>query len=158
MSIVDRETITGAVVLLVGMVFLGLVYGGSGRSEVPGYDLTARFSRAEGVAVGSEIRMSGMVIGKVIAQRLDERFRAVIRFRVTPDIQVPKDSAAVIQTDGLLGGKYIALQPGGDEEILKPGAEMRYTQDSVSVADLLALIVSEGQARRALAQQERAAR
>ncbi len=144
----DRETLIGGAVIVVGAVVLAIVYGTAGRAELPGYDLTAQFNRAEGINVGSDVRMAGVMVGKVVSQNLDERFRAVVTMRLQPGTVVPDDSAALIQTDGLLGGKFIALQPGGDETNLKPGDEIRYTQDSISVDDLLELIIGQAEAAR----------
>jgi phospholipid/cholesterol/gamma-HCH transport system substrate-binding protein len=148
----DRETLIGAGVLLVGVAVLVLAYGGAGRASVAGYDLIARFHRADGIAVGSDVRLSGVSVGKVVGERLDHQFRAVVAMRVAPDIEVPDDSAALVQTDGLLGAKFIALQPGGSETNLKPGQELHYTQDSMQLEDLLAQIIAQGKSRRAAEQ------
>jgi phospholipid/cholesterol/gamma-HCH transport system substrate-binding protein len=144
-----REAIIGAGVMLLGAAVLAFAYGASNRAAVPGYELVARFNKAEGIGVGSDVRLAGVPIGKVVGQSLDDRFRAVIRFRVAPDILIPDDSAALIQTDGLLGAKFIALQPGADETNMKPGEELRYTQDSMNVQDLLEMIIAQGKAKRA---------
>jgi phospholipid/cholesterol/gamma-HCH transport system substrate-binding protein len=139
----------GAGVLLAGIAVLVLAYGGLGRPAVPGYDLIGRFHRADGIGVGSDVRLGGVSVGKVIKQSLDDQFRAVITMRVAADLAVPEDTAALVQTDGLLGGKFIALQPGGDEANLKPGQELHYTQDSMQLEDLLEQIIAQGESRRA---------
>jgi phospholipid/cholesterol/gamma-HCH transport system substrate-binding protein len=144
----DRETIIGAGVFLAGAVVLMLAYGVSGRSAVAGYDLVGHYNKADGVSVGTDVRLSGVTVGKVVGQALDRRYHAVVTMRVAPDIQLPDDTAAVIHTDGLLGGKFIALQPGGSETNLKPGGQFRYTQDSMDIEDLLEQIVAQGQANR----------
>lgn len=144
-----RDTIIGAGVVVVGAVVLAVVYGSTGRSSQPGYDLIAAFNKAEGISVGSDVRLAGVSIGKVVRQSLDDRFRAILTLRVAPGLQVPDDSSAAIHTDGLLGAKYITLQAGGDDTNLKPGEEIRYTQDSVNLQDLLQLIIAQGEARRA---------
>ena len=146
----QRETAIGACVVLFGAIVLAIAYGTGGRASVPGYELSARFNKAEGISQGSDVRLAGVTVGKVVGQTLDDRFRAVIRFRVAPSVQLPDDSAALVQTDGLLGAKFIALQPGGDETNLKPGDELRYTQDSMNVQDLLELIIAQAQAKRAV--------
>lgn len=144
----DRESIIGAGVILVGAVILAAAYAGGARSTVSGYDLVAHFNKAEGISVGSDVRLSGVSIGKVVAQKLDDRFRAVVTMRLNADIQLPDDSAAAIQTDGLLGAKYVSLQPGAEESTLKPGQEIHYTQDSLNVRDLLELIIDQAEAKR----------
>lgn len=144
-----REITIGAIVVATGAVLFGWLYAGHAASKAVGYDLIARFNRAEGVHVGSEVRLSGMSVGRVVAQGLDKNYRAVLTLRLDPKVQVTADTAAVIQTDGLLGSKFIALQPGADEAMLKPGAEVQYTQDSVNVEDLMALIIAQAKAKRA---------
>lgn len=144
-----RETVIGAGVVLLGAAVLAFAYGASSRASVPGYELVARFNKADGIALGSDVRLAGVSVGKVVGQSLDDRFRAVIRFRVEADLQVPDDSAALILTDGLLGSKFIALQPGADDTTMKPGEELRYTQDSMNVQDLLEMIIAQGKAKRA---------
>ena len=134
--------------MIVGWFVLGLAYIGTGSGPAAkGYDLTARFSRADGISTGADVRLAGVSVGKVSEQRLDDHFHAVLTFRVAPGVQIPQDSAALIETDGLLGAKYIGIQPGADDANLKPGEEFHYTQDSVVVEDLLELII--GQARAA---------
>lgn len=145
----NRDTLIGAGVVLLLVLLLGLSYGGAGRASVPGYDLVASFNHADGITAGSDVRLSGVSVGKVVAEHLDDRYRAVITMRLAPGVPVPADSAALIQTDGLLGAKYIALQPGADETNLKPGEAMRYVQDSMNLQDLLELIVAQAKARRA---------
>ncbi len=145
----DRDTVIGAGVILIGAALLVLAYYGvGGRASTAGYNLTAAFNKADGIGLGSDVRLSGVSIGRVVAQSLDDRFRAVVTMRLPPSIELPDDSAAVIQTDGLLGAKYISLQPGADEDNLKPGQQIRYTQDSMNVQDLLELIIAQGEAKR----------
>jgi phospholipid/cholesterol/gamma-HCH transport system substrate-binding protein len=143
-----RETAIGGAVLAAAALILALSYSGGGPTKVVGYDLTARFHKAEGISTGSEVRLSGVVIGRVVGEKLDDRYRAVVTLRMTPETRLPTDSSAIIQTDGLLGSKFISLQPGGDETDLKPGDEIRFTQDSLNVNDLLGMIIAEAEARR----------
>ncbi|HIJ63136.1 MAG TPA: outer membrane lipid asymmetry maintenance protein MlaD [Rhodospirillaceae bacterium] len=145
----DRETVVGGVVLLAGAILLAGVYGMTGHSSIPGYDLAARFNKAEGIAIGSDVRLAGVSIGRVVGQALDDQYHAVVTMRVAPSVGLPRDSAALIQTDGLLGAKYIALQPGADETALKPGEQLGYTQDSMDIQDLLSLIIAEAKAKQA---------
>jgi len=149
----ERETAIGAMVLLVGLAVLGVSYGASSRAKLEGYDLQARFNKADGISVGSDLRLSGLSIGKVVAQGLDDRFRAVLTLRLQPGITIPTDSSAIIQTDGLMGAKFVAIQPGGEDEVLKPGQMFQSTQDSVNVQDLLEQIIAQGEARREKQQQ-----
>lgn len=146
----DRDVITGGAVLLVGAVLLMVAFavGGKSADSGDGYTLKARFNRADGINVGSAVRLSGTVVGRVVDQGLDERYRALLTLRLRKDIQLTGDTAAVIYTDGLLGAKFIELKPGGDEQMLKPGAEIQYTQDAVVLEDLLDMIIQQGRAKR----------
>lgn len=146
----DRDMVVGALVLLVGVALFGLAYsvGGKGPAKSEGYLLQARFSKADGVAVGTAVRLSGVRVGRVVDLKLDPSFRAVTTIQLAPTIGLTADTAAAIQTDGLLGAKYIDLKPGGDERVLKPGEEIAYTQDSVVVEDLLRMIIDQGRAKR----------
>jgi phospholipid/cholesterol/gamma-HCH transport system substrate-binding protein len=139
--------IGGAVVVALAVVTV-LVYVNSARQKAEGYALTARFHKAEGVSVGTDVRLAGVVIGKIVAQTLDSRFRAVLTLQIKPGVALPTDSNAAIQTDSLLGAKFVALQPGGDEKNLKPGEEIAYTQDSLAVEDLLNMIIAQAESVR----------
>jgi phospholipid/cholesterol/gamma-HCH transport system substrate-binding protein len=146
----NRDILTGAVVVIVGALLLALSYstGGRAHSRSEGYTLTARFHRADGISVGSQVRLSGMTIGRVVDQALDDQFRAVLTLQVPANIALTEDTAAVIYTDGLLGAKFVELKPGADDQVLKPGEEIRYTQDAVVVEDLLAMIIQQARAKR----------
>lgn len=111
--------------------------------------LTADFSRADGIYVGTPVRLAGVPVGSVIKSELSDGHRATLTFRLTQMLDLPEDTAAIVETDGIFGSKHIELQPGGAEETLKPGARMAYTQDSVIIEDLIAHIVAEAKATRA---------
>lgn len=147
----DRDIVTGAVVVAVAAILLGLVYGkdpGAGGAGGNGYTLTATFNKADGVSVGTEVRVSGVPVGKVVEQSLDDRFRAVIRLDIATGVQVTADTGAAIRTDGLLGAKYIELQPGADESMLKPGDAIPFTQDAMVLEELLDMIIQQARAKR----------
>ncbi|HMA51183.1 MAG TPA: MlaD family protein, partial [Magnetospirillaceae bacterium] len=121
------------------------VHINSSREKAEGYPLVARFDKAEGVALGTEVRLAGVTVGKVTDQKLDDNFRAVLTLRLADSVKLPADSNATVQTDSLLGAKFISLQPGGDDKNLQPGEEIAYTQGSLSLQDLLAMIISQGE-------------
>jgi len=132
------ETLIGAVVLVVAAVFLVFAYGKSGVGHVAGYELKAKFTRVDGIAVGSQVRMAGIKVGTVTEQHLDPKdFRAVVALSIDRAIVLPEDSAIKIASDGLLGGKYLSLEPGGADEVLKPGQEIKFTQGSIDLLDLV---------------------
>lgn len=132
------ETLIGAVVLVVAAVFLVFAYGKSGVGHIAGYELKAKFSRVDGIAVGSQVRMAGIKVGAVVEQHLDPKdYRAVVTLNVERTVQLPEDSAIKIASDGLLGGKYLSLEPGGAEQMLKAGEEIKFTQGSIDLMDLV---------------------
>jgi len=132
------DVLTGAVVLLVAAGFLGYAVAHSGRSAASGYTLYARFEHIDGLGVGADVRLAGVKVGSVNDERIDpESFQAVVGLSVRHDIRLPKDSAAIITSESLLGGKYLSLQPGGDEALLQPGQSITITQSSVSLEELL---------------------
>lgn len=140
------ESILGGVVLIVAIGFFGWAYGHSTAGDPGGYQLSAKFERIDGLAMGADVRISGIKVGKVLEQKLDpETYRAEVRFSVMSGIELPTDSSAAIVSSGLLGGKYLALTPGGDEAMLKPGGEITITQSSVNIEDLIGkYIFSQG--------------
>jgi phospholipid/cholesterol/gamma-HCH transport system substrate-binding protein len=132
------EVVTGAMVLLVAAGFLAYAIVHSGRSTVSGYTLFAKFDHIDGLGVGNDVRVAGVKVGSVDQERIDpQTFQAIVGFTVRDDIKLPKDSAAIITSESLLGGKYLSLQPGGDESVLQPGQTVTITQGSISLEELL---------------------
>jgi phospholipid/cholesterol/gamma-HCH transport system substrate-binding protein len=132
------ELVAGAVVLAVAVGFLWYAVADTGRSVGGGYTLHATFDRIDGLSIGSDVRVAGVKVGSVTAARIDpQSYRADVDFTVQSDIKLPKDSDAVVTSDGLLGGKYLALEPGGDTTMLAQGGEITLTQPSISIEQLL---------------------
>lgn len=150
----NRDTIIGAIVVLVAVAMLALVYAkedGPNRDAAAGYLLGARFNRADGIAVGSDVRLSGVSVGKVVKQTLAPDFRAVLTLRIASNVKLTADTAAAIHTDGLLGAKYIELKPGGDDAELQPGQDIAYTQDAMVLEELVDMIIQQAKAKRGYA-------
>ena len=141
----NRTILVGAGVLLALIAGLVGVHINSAREKAEGYPVTARFDKAEGVSTGTEVRLGGIKVGKVTQQKLDGGFGAVLTLRLSDSVKLPVDSNAVIQTQGLLGAKFISLQPGGDDKILQPGEAIAYTQGSLALQDLLGMIISQAE-------------
>jgi len=132
------ETLIGAVVLVVAAGFFFFAYGRADVGAVSGYEVIAKFERIDGLSVGSDVRMSGIKIGTVLNQTLDpEDYLAVVRLSIDPSVKLPDDSSAEVVSDGLLGSKYMSLVPGGADEMIEVGGEIRFTQSSVSLEQLI---------------------
>lgn len=132
------ETILGAVVLLAAAWFFYLTYKTTNFGTVDGYQLSARFERVDGLQIGNDVRIGGIKVGTVTGQTIDlETFQAVVTFSVDNDLQLPTDTFIEVSTEGLLGGTYLSLEPGGDDEVLGDGDEIEFTQGTVDVVDLI---------------------
>ncbi|TQF79146.1 outer membrane lipid asymmetry maintenance protein MlaD [Elioraea sp. Yellowstone] len=132
------EILAGAVVLAVAAVFLFYAVTHSGRTLTQGYALTARFDRIDGLAPGADVRVSGVKVGSVVDQRIDpETYLAVVTMRIDPGIRLPTDTSAEITSESLLGGRYVALVPGGSERMLADGGTIEATQSAISLEALL---------------------
>jgi phospholipid/cholesterol/gamma-HCH transport system substrate-binding protein len=144
-----RETLVGILALLVAVTVFTLTVLGNRvneRNQNMGATYTAAFNRIDGLHEGADVRLAGVKVGRVGTVTLDDRYRGMITLVLDQNIPLPDDTAALIETDGVFGGKYIELQPGGSEEALKPGAKMPYTQDSVILEDLIVKIVEQAKA------------
>jgi phospholipid/cholesterol/gamma-HCH transport system substrate-binding protein len=139
------ETVMGAVVLTVAGGFLYFAYDNSNVKKIAGYAITADFSNVAGIGAGSDVRIGGIKIGVVESLKLDPKsYEAVATMRVGEDVKLPKDSSAAIQSAGLLGDKFITLEPGGDEENMKDGDRITLTQSSVSIEEMIGKFVFSG--------------
>ena len=146
-----KEILVGAAALVVLALVLIVVYGGAdkeARAELASYRVFAIFNRIDGLAVGNDVLVSGIPVGRVEGMDLDSDFRARVTMLIDRGVELPIDTAAAIHTDGLFGSKFVILDPGGDEKTLKDGSVIEFTQDSVVVSDLLDLIIREGKATR----------
>lgn len=135
------ELWVGAAVLLVAAGFLVWSTAGNrlvGARLAGNYELRAAFPNVDGIEPGTDIRVAGVKVGRVSAVTLNpDTYLAEARLRIPSAIVLPADSAALIQSDGLLGGAYIELQPGGAAENLGPGDEIEDVQGAVSLISLM---------------------
>jgi phospholipid/cholesterol/gamma-HCH transport system substrate-binding protein len=133
------ETVLGAVVLLVAAWFLYLVYSQTSVSaDAGGYPLELRFDSGGSTGIGTDVRIAGVKVGSVIDQRFDpEAYQAVVMIEMDESVKLPKDTSAVVTSDGLLGDNYILLNIGGDTEMLAAGDRIRNVQGAINLADLI---------------------
>lgn len=137
------ETVMGAVVLIVAGLFLAFAYNSSGYgTKDDRIQYHASFDRVDGIVAGGDVRLSGVKVGIVREININPKtYLAELKFDVDKKIPLPQDSSAEIISDGLMGGKYLALVPGGDEEILKPGDQIEHTQSSVSLEGMIGQLI-----------------
>ncbi len=133
------EVMAGAAVLLLAVGFLYFLL----QNDAPpgggdSYHLSARFNSAQGVSVGSDVRMAGVKIGAVSGMELNrEDYTADLRISIQSGILIPEDSSAAIMTDSLLGGYFVEIEPGGSFINLNAGEEIFDTQGYVGLMQLL---------------------
>ena len=141
------EIAVGGVVLALAVgfaVFLVQSTGLSGSSS--SYTISASFRSAEGISVGTDIRLAGVKIGTISGLKLNsETYRAESILSVRNDVRIPDDSALTVASEGLLGGSFIEVIPGASLDYLEAGDEIIDTQGSVSLIQLLLKFVSSGQ-------------
>lgn len=131
------EALVGLAVVLVALAFVLLAWQrtGGGRG---GMEVTALFPSANGIAVGTDVRVAGLRVGSVAAQRLDpESLQAEVTLALQKDLRIPADSSAAVATESLLGGSFIQLIPGGAAEPMKDGDVILETQGSVDMMGLI---------------------
>lgn len=146
MSTNPTEVAVGAAVLAAAVGFVlyaGQVTGFA--TATAGNSYSASFRSLEGISVGSDVRLAGVKIGTVTDIELNPTtFRADTGFVLKEEIMLPEDSAIVISSEGLLGGNFVEIVPGGSPFNLEPGAEIEDTQGAVSLVSLLMKFVSGG--------------
>ncbi|HEY5048632.1 MAG TPA: outer membrane lipid asymmetry maintenance protein MlaD [Rhizomicrobium sp.] len=132
------ETLIGAIVVLVAVAFLVFAYTTTSTGSISGYELKARFSSADGIAAGTDVRLHGVKIGTVGSVTLDPKsYAAIVQLSIRSDVEIPDDSSIKVTSAGLIGNSYLAVQPGGSEKMLGSGGQITNTQGSV---DLMSLI------------------
>ena len=138
------EVLVGGAVLACAVAFgvyasqsTGLSQGGTG------YELGASFRSLEGVGVGTDVRLAGVKIGTVTDVSLNpDTYRADTTFSISDGILVPDDSAIVISSEGLLGGNFVEVMPGGSPFYFEAGDTVEDTQGAVSLISLLVKFVA----------------
>jgi phospholipid/cholesterol/gamma-HCH transport system substrate-binding protein len=102
------------------------------------YEVHAYFANIGGLKPKASIKSAGVVVGRVTEITLDtERYEAKVKMSLDKRYEFPRDTFANILTSGLLGEQYIGLLPGGDEEMLKEGSQIKMTQSAVVLEDLI---------------------
>lgn len=136
------ETIMGFVVLAAAIFFLLFAYRVSDLQVVKGYELNAKFLKVGGLSVGSDVRINGIKVGTVVSQKLNNQdYMVDIVMSISPDVKLPIDSEVAIVGDGLVGNKFIKIEPGKSEQRLKDGQSFANTKDFKSLEDMVGEII-----------------
>jgi phospholipid/cholesterol/gamma-HCH transport system substrate-binding protein len=136
------ETVMGAVVLVVAALFLFFAYTTSQVRAVDGYTVTAQFTRVDGIRDGSDVRIAGVKVGSITAENLDPKtYLATLKMSINPEYKLPEDTVAEVISSSLLGDKYLALVPGGSDKNIPPGGQIKYTQATASLEDLIGQMI-----------------
>ncbi|MGB8812838.1 MAG: outer membrane lipid asymmetry maintenance protein MlaD [Paracoccaceae bacterium] len=140
------EVIAGGAVLAAAIGFL--VYAGQSTGftgDAGTYELVASFRSVEGVTVGTDVKLAGVKVGTITSLELNPTtYFADAKISVIQGVALPDDSAILISSEGLLGGNYVEVIPGGSPINLEPGEEIEDTQGAVSLVGLLMKFVGNG--------------
>ncbi|NQV46849.1 MAG: outer membrane lipid asymmetry maintenance protein MlaD [Rhodospirillaceae bacterium] len=136
------ETVLGAVVLAVAGMFVFFAYSTAEVQTVRGYEVTAAFYKIGGLNKGGDVRINGIKVGTVNDQGLDpDTYDAVVRMTIQPNIKLPTDTVASIASEGMLGGKYVRIEPGSEKTFIEPGGAITKTKDFRSLEDQVGEII-----------------
>jgi len=136
------ETIMGLVVLVVAAVFMWFAYNVSDLQVVKGYEINARFMKIGGLNTGADVRINGIKVGTVISQKINpEDYMVDVKLSIMPDVKLPVDSIITVAGDGLMGDKFIKIEPGKAEERIQPGSTVEQTKDAKSLEDMVGEII-----------------
>ena len=132
------ETVLGAIVLLVAGIFLVFSFNTANVKKVSGYKVSADFSDLGGLSIGDDVLISGVKVGSIVNIVLNpETYQAEVQMSIDPSYKIPEDTAAVISSESLLGGRFMALEPGAMEDYLPDGGKIQYTQAPQNLEQLL---------------------
>jgi phospholipid/cholesterol/gamma-HCH transport system substrate-binding protein len=136
----SQETIVGIFVVL-GIVCIGYMtvkLGNVGFFGDDTYSLTARFNKVTGLKLGNPVSIMGLEVGKVTDFKMDqEALLAVVTMRIDKDVKIYDDAIASIKTEGLIGDKYIDIDPGGGGDLLGSGAQITETESPIDIGELI---------------------
>lgn len=136
------ETIMGMVVLVVAVLFMMFAYRVSDLHVVKGYDINAKFLKVGGLNTGADVRINGVKVGTVIAQQINkEDYMVDVKMSILPEIVLPKDSVLTVAGDGLMGDKFIKIEPGKSSEKIMPGEVVKNTKEAKSLEDMVGEII-----------------
>ncbi len=103
------------------------------------FRVTARFDDVADLKAGAPVAIAGVTIGHVLSIALDpDKRKAIVTMQIEDRYQeIPDDSAASIQTAGLLGAEYVSLDPGGSSTYLRADSQIQHTRSAVILEKLI---------------------
>ena len=132
------ESLIGAGVVAIALVFAVLAYNRTGSGGLSGYEVNAKIPKADGLAVGTDVRLAGIKIGTVSDMTLDPKtYLVTVHMNIRNDIKLPVDSSVLVTQTGFLGGQYLSVTPGGDDKMMVAGAFFDNAQGSIDVMNLV---------------------
>jgi phospholipid/cholesterol/gamma-HCH transport system substrate-binding protein len=132
------ETLIGAIVILIAAGFIYFAYTTTSQGSLNTYELSAKFSRVDGLSKGTEVKLSGIKVGTVSELTLDPKtYLAIVHMAINDNVKIPDDSSIKITSAQLLGSSYLSVTPGGSDTMLKSGGEIKNTQGSVDIMGLI---------------------
>lgn len=136
------ETIMGAVVLAVAGFFLLFAYSHASIKKIEGYELTAAFTSVGGLETGADVKINGIKVGTVAKRALDpQTFNAVLTLSIDHAVKLPKDTIASVSSEGLLGGKFVKIEPGRSKSMLEVGGSLARTKDFKSLEEMVGELI-----------------
>ena len=140
-----RDLTVGLFVLagLAALAYLTFQVGGLSYKVPGGFELYASFDDIGGLKERAPVKLSGVKVGQVDSVALDDLLRARVKLDLDPSLELPVDTAARILTSGVLGDQFIALEPGAEEDILRPGDEIEFTESALSIEKLIGKFVND---------------
>jgi len=139
-----RDFIVGLFVLagLSAIAYLSIQVGGLSYKGPGGLELVASFDEIGGLATRAPVAISGVKVGQVSRIELDPDLRARVTLDLDPSLKLPVDTRAAIRTSGLLGDQFISLEPGAEEQLLKSGEQIEFTDPALSLERLIGKFVN----------------
>ena len=132
--------LTVGIFVLIGLAsigYLSIQVGGLSYKGPSGFELYASFDEIGSLRPRAPVVISGVKVGQVVSVELDDMMRARVKLDLDPSLELPIDTGAGIRTAGVLGDQFLALEPGAEDDLLKPGEEITFTENALSLERLV---------------------
>jgi phospholipid/cholesterol/gamma-HCH transport system substrate-binding protein len=147
MNYTKLELSVGAFVVagLAAVAYLALKIGAGALMGADTYVVQARFANVAGLNAGANVAISGVTVGRVANITLNtENFGAIVDLEIRKDLMLSIDSIVSVKTRGLIGDKFLAIQPGVEDEIVQPGGMLTETESTVDIESLVSRMAFGG--------------